>query len=159
MKINKQKVSIVLLVVLILSLFGCSDNFDKVDNDTNDNKYSDIESVDEKEFYYSLEDVSLYIHTYGKLPRNFLTKNEARDLGWIQSEGNLWDVTDKGVIGGDKFGNREGLLPKKEGRQYFECDIDYKGGKRGAKRIVYSNDGLIFFTNDHYATFEEITFN
>ena len=56
-------------------------------------------------------------------------------------------------IGGDVFGNREGSLPDRSGRTWYECDIDYSGGKRGAKRIVYSNDGLIYYTEDHYETF------
>lgn len=68
----------------------------------------------------------------------------------------MWDVADGKSIGGDKFGNREGLLPKKSGRQYYECDIDYNGGYRGAKRIIYSNDGLIYYTEDHYKTFEQL---
>ncbi|WP_276648398.1 ribonuclease domain-containing protein [Trichococcus flocculiformis] len=59
-------------------------------------------------------------------------------------------------IGGDCFGNREGLLPKKSGRTYYEADIDYDGGYRGAERIVYSNDGLIFYTDDHYESFEQL---
>ena len=74
----------------------------------------------------------------------------------MASKGNLWKVTKKMSIGGDRFGNNEGLLPKKSGRQYYECDIDYRGGSRGAKRIVYSNDGLIFYTADHYETFEQL---
>jgi len=86
----------------------------------------------------------------------FSVKNKASDLGWKASEGNLWKVTDKMSIGGDKFGNFEELLPKKSGRQYYECDINYKGGSRGAERIVYSNDGLIFYTKDHYKSFEQL---
>lgn len=96
----------------------------------------------------------LYIYIYNKLPKNYITKKEARDLGWEASKGNLWDVTDKKSIGGDKFGNREGKLPEKEGRQYYECDINYEGGHRGAERLVYSNDGLIYYTGDHYDSFE-----
>lgn len=57
-------------------------------------------------------------------------------------------------IGGDRFGNREGLLPTAKGRKYYECDIDFDGTYRGAKRIVYSNDGLIYYTEDHYESFE-----
>ena len=92
----------------------------------------------------------------GELPPNYLTKSEARKLGWDASSGNLWDVTDKGVIGGDRFGNREGNLPTKKGRQYFEADVNYEGGRRNAHRLVYSNDGLIFYTDDHYNTFEKL---
>jgi hypothetical protein len=106
--------------------------------------------------YTSKEEVALYLHTYGKLPRNFLTKNEAMDKGWEASKGNLWDVTDKMSIGGDRFGNREGLLPKASGRQWYECDINYTGGYRGEERLVYSNDGLIYYTRDHYQTFTKL---
>ena len=78
------------------------------------------------------------------------------DLGWVAAKGNLWKVTDKMSIGGDKFGNFEKLLPTQKGRQYYEADIEYKGGNRGAKRLVYSNDGLIYYTDDHYNTFEKL---
>ena len=103
-------------------------------------------------WYYSAEDVALYLVTYGELPSNFITKNEARDLGW---SGGSVDRYKKGAaIGGDTFGNREGLLPKASGRKYYECDIDTKGkNSRGAKRIVFSNDGLIYYTSDHYESF------
>jgi len=104
--------------------------------------------------YTSKEDVALYLHLYGELPANFITKSEATDLGWQASKGNLWEVTDKKSIGGDRFGNREGLLPAREERQYYECDINYEGGYRGAERIVYSNDGLVYYTPDHYESFE-----
>jgi len=59
-------------------------------------------------------------------------------------------------IGGDTFGNREGLLPKADGRKYYECDVNYEGGYRNGERIVYSNDGLIFYTDDHYESFEQL---
>ena len=101
--------------------------------------------------YTSKEDVALYIHTYGCLPSNFMTKNEARDLGW--EGGSLEEYAPGMCIGGDRFGNYEGLLP--EDREYTECDIDTLGAeKRGAKRIVFSEDGLIYYTDDHYESFE-----
>ena len=100
--------------------------------------------------------MAAYIHEFNELPPNYLTKDEAEALGWDNSEGNLWEVTDGMSIGGDFFGNREGLLPKKSGRSYYEADIDYEGGFRGAERIVYSNDGLIFYTDDHYESFEQL---
>ena len=113
-------------------------------------------SVEETGNYTSKEDVALYIHMYGKLPINYITKKQAQDLGWDPSKGNLSDILPGRSIGGSAFGNYEGELPKAEGRRYFECDIDYEGGYRGAKRLVYSNDGLIFYTEDHYNTFEQL---
>lgn len=108
--------------------------------------------------YTSREEVAAYLHAYNRLPPNFIRKKEAQDLGWIASEGNLWEIAPGKSIGGDSFGNREGLLPKKTGRQWYECDIDYAGGRRGAQRLVYSSDGLIFYTEDHYKSFREIKF-
>lgn len=105
--------------------------------------------------YTSKEDVALYIHLYGHLPENFITKAEAKKLGWGDTYGSVDDAAPGKSIGGDRFGNREGLLPKKTGRTYTECDIDTRGKKsRGAKRIVFSNDGLVYYTGDHYETFE-----
>lgn len=103
--------------------------------------------------YTSPEDVAEYLHTYGKLPGNFLSKNAARDLGWDSSKGNLWDVAPGKSIGGDHFGNYEGLLP--EGR-YRECDVNYAGGYRGAERLIYGEDGGVWYTNDHYRTFTQL---
>ncbi|MDO5689631.1 MAG: ribonuclease domain-containing protein [Tissierellia bacterium] len=114
------------------------------------------QGVQRGEVYYTAEDVAEYLHLYGELPPNYLTKSEAADLGWESAEGNLWDVTDRGVIGGDRFGNREKLLPVVKGRSYFECDVNYSGGRRGAERLVYSDDGWIYYTKDHYGSFEEL---
>ena len=103
--------------------------------------------------YTSKDDVALYIHLYGCLPDNFITKNEARDLGW--ESGGLEEYAPGKCIGGDRFGNYEGLLPEAQGRTWTECDIDTLGkDSRGAKRIVFSNDGLIYYTDDHYESFE-----
>ena len=114
-------------------------------------------TIEEDGWYSSKEEVALYLETYGELPDNYLTKKEAQALGWNSKEGNLWEVADGMSIGGDKFGNREGILPKEDGRIYYECDIDYEGGYRNEKRIVFSNDGLIFYTEDHYQSFEELS--
>lgn len=113
-------------------------------------------NVEENGNYTSKEEVALYIHTYGKLPVNYITKKQAEELGWDPEKGNLSDILPGMSIGGNVFGNYEGALPRTGGRRYFECDIDYEGGYRGAKRIVYSNDGLVFYTEDHYNTFEQI---
>lgn len=109
-------------------------------------------AIDEDGTYSSRDDVALYIHTFGHLPGNFITKKQARELGW--GGGSVEDYAPGMCIGGDRFGNYEGLLPDKPGRSYTECDIDTLGKNgRGAKRIIFSNDGLIYYTEDHYSTF------
>lgn len=113
-------------------------------------------SVEESGVYSTKDEVALYLHLYGHLPENYITKQEAEQLGWNSKEGNLWEVAPGKSIGGNRFGNYEGLLPNKKGRKYFECDIDFEGGYRGAKRLIYSSDGLIYYTEDHYNTFEQL---
>ncbi|MBR3561017.1 MAG: ribonuclease [Oscillospiraceae bacterium] len=109
--------------------------------------------VSEDGVYDSKEDVALYLYLYGHLPCNYITKKEAETLGW--TGGSLEPYAPGKCIGGGRFGNYEGRLPAAEGRRYTECDIDTLGAKsRGAKRIVFSNDGLIYYTGDHYETFE-----
>lgn len=152
-----------LLLGLSLIISGCSFSVDftKPDMDNLNSNYEtsteeeDLrdESINEKGDYSSPELVALYLHTYGHLPSNYITKDEAYDLGWEPSDGNLWEVTDHRSIGGDRFYNREGQLPNVSGRIYYECDVNYKGGYRGAERLVYSNDGYIYYTKDHYETF------
>ena len=120
-----------------------------------ESKESSSAEVVESGSYTSMAEVSAYIHEFGHLPDNYITKSEAKKLGW-KTSGDLSDVAPGMSIGGDSFGNREGLLPKEKGRKYYECDIDYTGGDRNAKRLIYSNDGLIYYTEDHYESFERI---
>ena len=171
----KRILALLLALVMVFGLFACGtvplDEF--IPADTGAQQTSPIESavtepvatetaatepeetqtlLDPDGWYYSAEDVALYLATYGELPCNFITKSEARDLGW--EGGSVQKYLEGAAIGGDKFGNREGILPKADGRQYYECDIDTDGkNSRGAKRIVYSNDGLIYYTEDHYESF------
>ncbi len=108
------------------------------------------------EYYYDVVNVVLYLDTYGELPPNYITKDEARDLGW--QGGSVEDYREGAAIGGDRFGNHEGLLPTAKGRKYTECDIDTDGyGSRGARRLIFSNDGLYFYTTDHYESFKQVT--
>ena len=119
----------------------------------NGSAVADAATLTEDGTYTTKEDVAAYIHAYGHLPNNFITKKEAEKLGW--SGGSLEPYAPGKCIGGSRFGNYEGVLPEKDGRKYIECDIDTLGAsKRGAKRIVFSNDGLIYYTGDHYETFE-----
>ena len=104
--------------------------------------------------YDDKDNVALYIHLYGKLPSNYVTKKDAEALyGW---QGGALDAIAPGkAIGGNYYGNYEGLLPDADGREWTECDIGTIGQtKRGAERIVFSNDGLIYYTPDHYESFE-----
>ncbi len=103
--------------------------------------------------YLTKDEVFAYLRLYGHLPDNFVTKKEAEKAGWEPGD-DLWDYLPGCAIGGNRFGNYEGLLP--EGRDYKECDVNYKGGPRGPERIVFSEDGLIFYTEDHYTTFEQL---
>ena len=106
------------------------------------------------EYYYTVDDVAFYLAEYDELPPNYMTKKEAEALGWIAAEGNLWEVASGACIGGDRFGNYEGLLPR-DG-DYTECDVNYFGGYRGGERLVYDTDGNIWYTADHYETFEPL---
>ena len=110
-------------------------------------------ALDENGVYTSKEDVALYVHTYGHLPANFITKKEAEAAGW--QGGPLDKVLPGMCIGGDRFGNYEGLLPKAKGRKWTECDLNTLGARsRGPERLIFSNDGLIYYTPDHFETFE-----
>ena len=164
---KKQLTAWLLALVMLFSLVGCgadapvqddsslpqqeqqdAQNAPSEDADTPD----ETAQIDEDGSYTTKDDVALYIHTYGHLPDNFITKKDARALGW--NGGGLDDYADGKCIGGDRFGNYEGLLPDTPGREYHECDIDtLHATSRGAKRIVYSNDGLIYYTEDHYESF------
>lgn len=114
-------------------------------------------ALDENGTYTSKDEVAWYLHTYGHLPSNYITKDEAEDAGWKTRGLSLAEACPGKSIGGSRFGNREKRLPTASGRVYYECDIDYNGERgRNAKRIVYSNDGLIYYTEDHYKTFEQL---
>lgn len=173
---SKIKMKRFLYIILSLALVAClisscsvelnKDDFTALESIINDlNQYIETEStssqdtdvslaitVQENGIYDQCDDVAIYIHTFGKLPKNYLTKDAARILGW---EGGAVDkVIPNACIGGDVFGNYEEILPEKSGRIYYECDINTLGkDERGAKRIVYSNDGLIYYTDDHYESF------
>ncbi len=179
MKKFTKILALILAAILSLSLFaGCGDIaeelFDVVDFilDSEQTYFTDLDdeggnqpqappsendtkdgTIREDGTYTSKDEVAAYLNEFGKLPSNYITKSQARDLGWNSAQGNLWNVAPGKSIGGDNFGNYEGRLPKASGRKYYECDINYDGGYRGSERIVYSNDGLIYYTADHYETF------
>ena len=156
---KKQLLSIIgVILVLALSFFGFGEDAPQPADSivTTSPAAADtaaLPQLDEDGHYNTKEDVALYIHLYGHLPENYITKSECEDLGYAYSDAEK--AVKDGAIGGDRFGNREGLLPKKSGRTWTECDIDTWGkSSRGAKRIVFSNDGLVYYTHDHYESFE-----
>lgn len=139
------------------SISGQAESEPDADEETTKHKASEEDTAHTDELaedgkYTAALDVAAYINAYGHLPSNFITKKEAGKLGW--EGGSLEPYAPGMCIGGDYFGNYEGLLPTAPGREYHECDIDTLGkSKRGAKRLIYSNDGLIYYTSDHYASF------
>ncbi len=164
MKMKQRITQFLLALVLVISLFtGCTAPVDdtestgtSVSQETVTPEEEAESSIEEDGSYTSKDEVAEYIYTYGHLPDNYITKKEAKALGWVSQEGNLHEVAPGMSIGGDYFGNYEGLLPEEDGRDYYECDIDTDGSYRGAKRIVFSNDGLIYYTEDHYESFEQL---
>ena len=165
---KKQLTAWLLALVMLFSLVGCGADVPVQDDSSlPQQEQQDVRNapsedadmpdetaqIDEDGAYTTKDDVALYIHTYGHLPDNFITKKDAQALGW--PGGSLEPYAPGKCIGGSRFGNYEGLLPEADGRTYTECDIDTLGAdSRGAKRIVFSNDGLIYYTEDHYETFE-----
>ena len=159
---KRKLTALLLLLALLLSLTACGDAAQTIDTvqqaaqtvqELADAQEEETPDIEEDGTYTTKEDVARYIHTYGHLPDNFITKKQAQALGW--EGGSLEPYAPGKCIGGSRFGNYEGTLPEKDGRTYTECDIDTLGAeKRGGKRIVFSNDGLIYYTEDHYETFE-----
>lgn len=144
----KKLCSLLLALLLAWSLLGCV--YVPLPYEEEPEPYAEETVLAEDGSYTTKEDVALYLATYGHLPYNFITKKEAQALGW--NGGYLEPYAPGMCIGGTYFGNYEGLLP--EGHTYYECDIDTLGAKsRGEKRIIYSTDGLIYYTDDHYESF------
>lgn len=162
MNIKRKLTALLLLLALLLSLTACSDAVQTIDTvqqaaqtvqEIAAAQEEEAPAIEEDGTYTTKEDFARYIHTYGHLPDNFITKKQAQALGW--EGGSLEPYAPGKCIGGSRFGNYEGILPEKDGRTYTECDIDTLGAeKRGGKRIVFSNDGLVYYTEDHYETFE-----
>ena len=156
-KFTKYSALLLALLMLVVSLCGCLSGPSEPAPAGTVPAAVEAESpepvLDEYGSYTTKEDVALYIHTYGCLPKNFITKDEAKALGWDSRAGNLWDVAPGMSIGGDRFGNYEGLLPD---GSYRECDVNYSGGHRGGERLVFSDTGEIYYTADHYESFTQL---
>ena len=128
------------------------DNFEERKSDFSDDNNTSNNNIDERT---NDELVVKYLKEHGELPEYYITKSEAKSLGWVPSKGNLCEVAPGKAIGGDIWTNRQKSLPTKSGRKYFEADLNYNCGNRNADRVVFSNDGLVFVTFDHYRSFEE----
>ena len=128
------------------------DNFEERKSDFSDDNNTSNNNIDE---LTNDEIVVKYLKEHGELPDYYITKSEAKSLGWVPSKGNLCEVAPGKAIGGDIWTNRQKSLPTKSGRKYFEADLNYNCGNRNADRVVFSNDCLVFVTFDHYRSFEE----
>lgn len=158
----RKSAAVVLILALALMFVGCGDKVEEsrdattgttvsVETQTEDAQQDAGPDVSEHGVYDSRDEVAEYIVAFGKLPENYITKKEARKLGW--DGGTVEKYAPGKCIGGDSFGNYEGNLPSDD---YRECDIDTLGkDSRGAERLVYS-DGAIYYTKDHYKTFEKV---
>lgn len=158
----KQCLCLLLTALLLLSFVGCSvlaylpmdtaPSQSAVTAEHASAAQSEEVMLPEDGIYDDKDNVALYLYQYGHLPQNYITKKEAQELGW--SGGSLQPYAPGKCIGGSRFGNYEGLLPEAPDRYYTECDIGTLNAEsRGARRIVFSNDGLIYYTDDHYASF------
>ena len=98
-----------------------------------------------------------YLFFLHRLPPEYVTKDEEKNAGWKNKKGNLDTVLPGKSIGGDIYRNDDRKLPHKNGRTWYEADINYTGGYRNHDRVLYSDDGLIFITYDHYHTYYELT--
>ncbi len=147
--------SCILALLLALGTWACSTPT-AAPQDAQATSSAGTVQVEHGSSYTGKEEVAAYLHEYGELPPNFISKTKAKKAGWVPSEGNLEEVCPGMSIGGSVFYNDDGKLPDAEGRTWHECDIDYDGGMRGPERIVWSTDGLIYYTPDHYETFEQL---
>lgn len=149
----KKNRFLALLLLFFFLLASCNNSQKAIESREGESFLSteSVQSLEPDGYYYELEDLVAYLQEYGHLPVNYITKEQARELDWQIDDGSGL------VIGGDPFGNWEGLLPQKPGRQYYEADlVEGYSHHRGPCRLVFSNDGLIFYTDDHYESFEKI---
>lgn len=154
---TKRQRYIALSTIVIALLFLIADQFHLFESNTKPANTSSIQTTNDAKEIAQLSNpttVINYLKSNKSLPDYYIKKNDARNKGWDAAKGNLCDVLPGKVIGGDIFGNREGKLPNQAGRVWYEADVNYDCGRRDADRIVFSNDGLIYITKDHYQTFQ-----
>ena len=144
---------------LLRGLYGLTEDYEVEESQEEEPQTEGEELPSKEDFELPVTDpqqIVDYLEYFGELPENFITKNEARKLGWDSRCNYVGEVAPGKSIGGDRFGNYEGQLPEKKGRIWYECDANYRGRKRGAERVLYSSDGLYYYTDDHYQTFTEM---
>lgn len=149
---NKKIVFAFALILALLMIGSVSAGF--FDFLKHDDDSSTGVSVTEDGEYCTVDEVAAYIKEFHKLPSNYITKKQARELGW--EGGPLKKYAPGKSIGGDVFTNRQHILPDSD-HKYIECDINANGTSRGAERIVYNTgDFRVYYTADHYNTFKEV---
>ena len=141
---------------LLRGLYGLEDDYDGDETAFEDGESEELPVREDFELPVTdPQDIVDYLEYFGELPENFITKKEARSLGW-DSGLDLSKIAPGKSIGGDYFGNYEEKLPVGKGISYREADCYYTRGKRNAYRIIYSSDGRVWYTEDHYNTFTEL---
>ncbi|MGG4677222.1 ribonuclease domain-containing protein [Providencia huashanensis] len=160
---NKRLLSVVLMAILIvISLYFNGGDKTAPEPPATQNNPPSREAITPKEAPQTIDkltaqdNVVSFMEKYQKLPAFYMTKKQAREAGWNAKKGNLCEVLPGRAIGGDRFSNREKRLPIAQERQWFEADINYHCGHRGADRLLYSSDGMIFITQDHYKSFKQV---
>ena len=103
----------------------------------------------------SIDGADWWIANIGELPKYYASYEYALSKGWRPRKWPSNFIPNQMITRGQYF-NDDGHLPSAPGRVWFEADINYKLGKRNSQRVLWSNDGLIFVTYDHYETFYEI---
>jgi ribonuclease len=89
----------------------------------------------------------------GRLPANYVTKSAAVAAGWTPGKP-VGSAIPGAQIGGDVFQNTSSILPSTPGRVWYETDVGLSStvsrSKQPGTRLLYSNDGLLYVTSDHY---------
>lgn len=143
-------------LLIILSLSGVAFLNSQAAVSSHEGKSASVSTSESIEQLTQQDRVVSYLREHQRLPDFYITKKQARAEGWDASAGNLCSAVPGRAIGGDRFSNREKRLPQKAKRVWREADINYHCGRRQADRLIYSNDGLIYITRDHYRTFTKM---
>jgi hypothetical protein len=146
-----MKKFLIIAIIVISSIICCS--APPVSQDI-------LEVIQENKKYTSKDSVAAYIYLFHKLPANYINKSAAQEL--YEAKGNTftkWNFNPLNVlgymVGGDVYYNNEKKLPVIS-MVYYEADVDYFGDNRGTKRLVWTTDGAVFYTANHYETFVKL---